>query len=162
MPLRQHKSKAWGKVDQIIEQWLKERQELLVIYYQLSHVMPFSEDQLESNEQEILANFCQILTDYVSVGHFEVFERLFAASSDNKIIAELDNEIFKRILTTTDKLISFCNKYAKSNTKKNLSIALSTLGEELARRMDLEDNLIKVYLNYTAKNPLVAPNRPAM
>ena len=63
----------WGGVSEIIDRWLEERQTVLVQYCALSE-----REQTLSDLQrgEKLRSFCQILVDYVSAGHFEVYDQL--------------------------------------------------------------------------------------
>lgn len=142
MPLRKHQDQQWETIDHIVEEWLEKRQELLVLYYHLSKTTPFAEEQYD-NDIESLTNLCQILTDYVSAGHFEVFE---------KISASIDRELGTKILDTTNLIMGFCNHHADGKNLSTLKQDLSLLGEQLALRMDLEDSLIKIYLAATEKD----------
>ena len=65
----------WGGVSEIIDRWLQERQELIVRYYDLVSVDSFPD--VEAAVQH-LRTFCQLLVDYASAGHFEVFDQLIA------------------------------------------------------------------------------------
>lgn len=69
----QNAKERWGGVHQLIDRWLKERQELLVHYCDLS-------DTARGTPSEDLAKklerLCEILVDYTSAGHFEVYEQL--------------------------------------------------------------------------------------
>ena len=64
----------WNSVSEIIERWIEERRELLVKYCELTEVTDFSDP--ENNYDAELQQFCEIMVDYVSVGHFEVFEQI--------------------------------------------------------------------------------------
>jgi len=64
----------WGGVSEIIDRWLEERQEMLVQYCALSGL-----DQAVVTDErrgEKLRGLCQILVDYVSAGHFEIYDQL--------------------------------------------------------------------------------------
>lgn len=151
MPLRKYQTHDLGETDHIVEEWLKERQELLVLYYHLAKTTPFEEDDF-ANDKELLTNFCQILTDYVSAGHFEVFEKIAAASELHDADAKsLDRALLVKILRTTNTVMAFCNKHANGTNLDSINHDLSVLGEQLAARMDLEDDLIKIYLHATDK-----------
>ena len=63
----------WGGVHQLIDRWLKERQELLVHYCDLSDT---ARDTASENLGRKLERLCQILVDYTSAGHFEIYEQL--------------------------------------------------------------------------------------
>ena len=63
----------WGGVSEIIDRWLEERQAMLVQYCALSGL---DQDLSDLQRGEKLRSFCQILVDYVSAGHFEVYDQL--------------------------------------------------------------------------------------
>jgi len=86
----------------------------------------------------------QLLVDYVSVGHFEVFYALireaeaFADGSE-----ELANAIIPSIGDTTEVILGFDEKYPSAD-HSHLDVDLSLLGEVLESRFQLEDQLISV------------------
>lgn len=119
-----------------IDGWLQERQTLLGLFYRLLKLKPFDD---ETPDADLLKEFCQILIDYTSAGHFEIFQ-LIATNN-------IENSTLKRISVSTDIFTTFNNKFSKKNFDTNeLELELSLLGEELAKRMDLEDHLICKYL----------------
>lgn len=124
-----------------IKQWLKHRQEVLVHYSQLC--------SSQRSQGEILEIFCQLLMDYVSFGHFKMFEKLAETShffqSD---IPRLDKKLLDKIALTTDITLDFNDKYTQPKSLADLPKDLSVLGENLANRMDWEDQLIKAYSNF--------------
>ena len=63
----------WGGVSEIIDRWLKERQELLVLYCNLSDISS-DPDKIERGGE--LKALCQVMVDYVSAGHFEIYDKL--------------------------------------------------------------------------------------
>ncbi len=133
-------------VDPLMKQWLKQRQDLLVLYSQLSVIKLF-----DSAEKEKLELFCQTLVDYVSIGHFKMFEKIAEFyQSYQPAAAGLDGELLNKILTTTDIILDFNDKYLELDNLETLSTDLSHLGENLAQRLDWEDGLIKTYLQFNA------------
>lgn len=152
-----------GQTDQIIDQWLQERQELLVLLYRLLKIKPFDNEALAS-EQEVLQEFCEILVDYVSAGHFEVFEKIAEANENSQSDQlGLDRELLVKILQTTVPAMDFSNQYAQPNNIQldTLEKDLSRLGEQLASRMDLEDKLIQSYHLATAHLDKIHKGRKA-
>ena len=139
----------WGRIDKIIDNWLAERQELLILLYRLLKVYPFNEEDLES-DMEMLQRFNQILIDYVSAGHFEIFEKISEASEYTNN-AGLNRDLLVNILRTTMVAMDFANKYEDIQDYSLLKKDLSKLGEALAKRMDLEDELIQTYLDATTE-----------
>ena len=62
----------WGGVSDIIDRWLQERQNALVLYCKLS-----DNDEFEPEEHgDSVRTLCQLLVDYSSAGHFEVYKQL--------------------------------------------------------------------------------------
>lgn len=147
---RKHQNQPqWEATDQIIDKWLHERQALLVQYYAVCNLNP---DTDGSFEPERLQEFCESLVDYVSAGHFEVFEKLADASAlSNAEEIKWDREDLVQILRTTMHALDFNDKYSDNTFKKSLHNDLSFLGEQLSHRLDLEDKLITSYLKATHK-----------
>ena len=133
------------KTDHSMKLWLKQRQELLVIYSQLCGI----EQPSESFEK--LQVFCQSLMDYLSIGHFKMFEKLAEAHYHlSPHTKGLDGSILQKISDTTDIALDFNDKYTDSESLEDLSEDLSVLGENLAHRMDWEDKLINTYLKLSS------------
>ena len=137
----------WHQSDVYIDRWLHNRQELLSQLYKLLQITPFEDEDLAFNSED-LSDFCSMLVDYVSCGHFEIFEKLAAADSKRDLTG-YDSKIIQGILQTTLFAVEFNNRYTKDFDQDNLKPDLSLLGEELAKRMDLEDRLINAYMQAT-------------
>ena len=122
--------------------WLAERSQLLVLYCKLSGNR--NQQQLPNNSQ--INQFCDILIDYVSAGHFEVYEKIVnSCNTYGPSSIELLEELYPQISETTDIVVDFNDKYSKSSSNgglNNLDNDLSLLGEAIARRVELEDTLI--------------------
>ena len=101
----------WGGVNDIIDKWLHERQQLLVSYCDLSGTNLFDEENVSHQEQ--VKRFCQILVDYVSAGHFEVYDQLIKEGQDfdDKVALKQAAELYDVIDNTTESLIDFNDKY---------------------------------------------------
>jgi len=132
----------WQAVDSLLQGWLRERRELLVKYAAIAATLDRDGDN--STIDGGLERLCQLLVDYVSVGHFEVFYALireaeaFADGSE-----ELANAIIPSIGDTTEVILGFDEKYPSAD-HSHLDVDLSLLGEVLESRFQLEDQLISV------------------
>jgi regulator of sigma D len=129
---------------QLITELQKERQEVWSLYSHIVDLKPFSANDKVKN---VLTRFSQLLVDYVSLGHFGVYERLLAGKERRQRILSVANAIYPEFSTTTDAAISFNDKYEnieEMNSFENLERDLSALGESLAKRVDLEDRLCEV------------------
>jgi len=135
----------WGGVSELIDRWLKERQELLVHYCDLSGESDFSQTEAL---REKFVRLCEVLVDYVSAGHFEIYEQLIQEAREfNDGGLELAAKLYPRIAQTTETALNFNDRLdGKSLTKsdvKALFAELSELGEILESRFEMEDYLIE-------------------
>jgi regulator of sigma D len=134
----------WGGVNDLIDKWLKERQDLIVKLCDLS-VKPGSSQE---NTVERLQSFCQILVDYVSVGHFEVYEQLLNEAAEfNDGGTELANKIIPQIQSSTELALNFNDRFDDIHKVddgiEGLILELDNLGKTLEDRFELEDVLIE-------------------
>jgi regulator of sigma D len=143
----------WGGVNAIIDRWLDDRQAMLVQYCSLSGL-----DQNLSDAQrgEKLRIFCQILVDYVSAGHFEVYDQLIKEGRefDDADALKEASKLYDVIDSTTEKLLDFNDKYLETDDLSSLTEDLSRLGETLEVRFTAEDRLVAVL--HTAHKDLVS------
>ena len=131
----------WGGVNSIIDRWLQERQDMLVLYCELSGL---SAESLHCGAK--LEGLCQILVDYVSAGHFEVYGRLVKEArefEDKDALKETQN-LFDIIDATTEAILDFNDKYQETDDLMTIGKDLSQLGETLANRFEAEDRMIEV------------------
>ncbi len=130
----------WQAVETLLQGWLKERREVLVKYAAIAANLERDSDKTSVDAG--VERLCQLLVDYVSVGHFEVFYELireaeaFADGSDT-----IANEIIPRIGDTTEVILGFDEKYP-TEEQVDIGADMSLLGEVLESRFELEDRLI--------------------
>jgi len=130
----------------LIDKMLSERQRMLVLFERLAGVEPYA-DELPNDG--LLQEFSQILVDYIASGHFGLYERISEGKERRRAIVNLADKLYPRIANTTQVAIEFNDVYERSNGESisgNLSNMLSKLGEELAVRIELEDQLISEML----------------
>ncbi len=141
-------SERWSGVSILIERWLKERKALLVSYCSITG----TDKQNKINYEECtsldgkLKKLCQILVDYVSVGHFEIFDNLqkeVEAFGDESVLLSID-PVFQRIQQNTEACLFFNDKCESLGNIHSLQRELSSLGEILAERFELEDKLLEI------------------
>ena len=126
----------------LIDKMLTERQRMLVLFERVAGVEPYA-DEMPNND--LLQEFSQILVDYIASGHFGLYERISEGKERRRGIVKLADELYPRIANTTQAAIEFndvCEKANGDSIGGNLSNMLSKLGEELAVRIELEDQLI--------------------
>jgi regulator of sigma D len=120
------------------------RREVWSLYCNVAELKPFSANDAVKS---LLTQFSQLLVDYVSLGHFGVYERLLAGTERRSRVLTVAKELYPEFSKTTDAAISFNDKYdnvQKIEVFEDLEQDLSVLGESLAKRIDLEDRLCEV------------------
>ncbi len=144
----------WGGSHSLIDNWLAERQQLLVNYCKLAGMSPYDSNDHALPAKADIQAFCQILMDYVSAGHFEVYDSIVKDCERNGPEGlALAKALYPRISETTDTALDFNDQYAEVNEQDLLAdfdTHLSRLGEALELRFELEDELIhNVYEKHT-------------
>jgi regulator of sigma D len=130
----------------LVSELQEERHQVWELYCKVADLKPFSHS---SETQSLLNKFSQILIDYVSLGHFGVYERLLSGTERREAVLTAANKIYPDFSKTTEAVISFNDKYDSQKHKvtvDKLESDLSTLGENLAKRIDLEDKLCRLVL----------------
>lgn len=126
----------------LIDNMLSERQRMLVLFERLAGVAPYAD---EMPNDQLLREFSQILVDYIASGHFGLYERISEGKERRRGVVQLAEELYPRIANTTQVAVEFNDVYEKMNGEAmggELNNLLSKLGEELAVRIELEDQLI--------------------
>lgn len=130
----------WARVNQVIERWLIERQEMLVSFCAISE----TEDSAEREQR--LRRLCQLLVDYVSAGHFEIYDQLVQegrAYQDRDGLKQA-GELFTVIDKTTETALDFNDKYLETDDLSALDTDLSALSDTLETRFTAEDQMINI------------------
>ncbi len=131
---------------QLVDELQAERKQLWALFCQIAEMKPFDEiDEVTP----VLMQFSEILVDYVSLGHFGLFERALSGNERRSNILQTVKQIYPSYSQTTDSVIAFNDCYddsKKVRDLKDLEKNLSQLGEELAKRMELEDQVCAVLL----------------
>jgi regulator of sigma D len=135
----------WGGVHKRIDNWLNDRQQLIVSLYKLSSARPLAHDSEPLAIQ--VERFCQLMVDYCSAGHFEIYEQLMeeARAFDDGGL-ELARELVPRLDTLTTSCVDFNDRFDEHCDLEQLAHMakdLSALGETLEERFELEDQLIE-------------------
>ncbi|WP_428241219.1 sigma D regulator [Gynuella sp.] len=136
----------WGGVNDVIDRWLNERQELLVRFCSIEGLEEFQSTPTSVSSK--IQSFFDILIDYVSAGHFEVYEKLLKqADQYNDDGRTLYDRVYPELQKNTQENLDFADKYATEElcrqNRESLSSDLSKLGEALENRFQLEDQLIE-------------------
>lgn len=130
----------------LVAKLVAERTEMLATFCRLAGIEPYLADK---PVQKLLQEFCQILVDYVAAGHFALYERIVEGKERRQEVASAAARTYLRIARTTDAALDFNDKYDCEDhctALDSLASDLSHLGEELAVRIELEDELLAAML----------------
>ena len=140
-----------GRIDQTVDELLSERQQVLVVYSQLiglgKEPMPNQATKLDA---QLLRAFCQVLVDYIALGHFEIYQRIIEGDERRQVVVDVAKEVYPAVAESTDLLVDFNDKYDDyevDSDEQALLQDLSKLGEVLAIRAELEDKILVALKN---------------
>ena len=129
------------RVEALVGRWLEERQALISAWSALQGAAPDGGDL-----PDCLEAFCEILMDYVSAGHFEVYDELIAeAERLDSLDASGSQALLERLRDTTDAAIRFndlCDNPRDPLALVLLPRELPILALELESRFQTEDRLL--------------------
>lgn len=133
----------WGGVHLLLDRWLQCRHQLVSAFQDLS-----SRPQASG---PLLEDFCAQLMDYVSAGHFEIYEQLLSearAFGDEQALS-LAAKVFPQIEASTAVMLDFNDRCDNGDCRESAGLVheLTRLGQLLEQRFELEDCLIEVLHN---------------
>lgn len=125
---------------------VKTRTETLSRFTDLANQRPFEPEQ---GVAEALQEFCQVLIDYTASAHFQLYRYITDKIERRAAVLKVADNIYPHIAQTTDEILRFNDKYEgadlledENNLLEVLDTDLSSLGEILAERIQLEDKVI--------------------
>lgn len=125
---------------------VQSRSATLSLLTELARQRPFKPDPITV---EALQDFCQALIDYTASAHFQLYRYIADRLERRTAVLEVANRVYPRIAQTTDTILRFNDKYENLASAKQveqlfsvLDTDLSDLGEALAERIQLEDEVI--------------------
>ncbi len=106
------------------------RQRLIAYLVKLNHAL---DQDLPDLAQALLQRFCESLVDYLSAGHFNVFQRVSLAADE-----------YAAIEATTQLALCFNDRYgeALSIDSGEVKLSLEHLAQVLGSRFELEDDVL--------------------
>ncbi len=147
-----------GGSNQLVDAWLNARRHLLVSYYELIGIKPARGTLTALNEQA-LDNFCHTLVDYLSTGHFGMYERIIKdLQGDSPLVAAA--HLYPALESNTERMMQLYDSHLQQAITDDNCVdfqqALSEVGETLASRFSLEDKLIQMAWDNKLVSPPVA------
>ncbi|MBN2700301.1 MAG: Rsd/AlgQ family anti-sigma factor [Methylothermaceae bacterium] len=126
----------------MIEELLRERKQMWALYWEVAELQPY--ERHKESLDKILNRFCQILIDYISLGHFGIYQYLLNGTERRRKVLEAAEKLYPAISETAEAALDFNDRYEKAQLTdpERLARELSQLGEALASRIELEDQLI--------------------
>jgi regulator of sigma D len=118
----------------------------------LAGLKPYDDEHHRTSARDMLQRFCQLLVDYIAACHFGIYERIASGKERRREIAQLAEDLYPRISETTALALDFNDKYDTIDSYEltaSFAPDLSSLGEELAARIELEDQLISRMLTWS-------------
>lgn len=143
----------------LIENMLDERRQMLVLLWELYRQ---SSDEPDADFYDNLNQFLNVLVDYISAGHFGLYQRIADGNERRQPVLRTAEQTYPRISETTNAALEFSEKYEnpESHHADELINDLSRLGEEIATRIELEDQLILAMLGDDYPIPEAAASVP--
>ena len=148
---------GWTLVDDMVRRWMQQRIELTQDFEAV-----VSPSLTTGNNKELsshIRRFCQTLVDYVSAGHFEVYNELITEArefNDGSLGTGID--LYHAIEQSTDLAVAFNDKFEQLDHSRSLLAdlpeCLANLGKTLNSRFELEDHLIAAV--HECHRPMVA------
>ncbi len=135
----------WQRIESLVNHWLEERRRLLYLLCAVRGIRGLTFDGVPVHYR--VQQFCQVLMDYISAGHFEVYRELISkARAFNSENAEQVGRILQLLEDSTDEALTFNEDFASPEScdaqLDSLALRLSNLLEKLEERFALEDQLI--------------------
>lgn len=132
------RSQAREKLDALVSS----RATTLTLLADLAGRRPF---EPEPEMDKALRRFCEALIDYTASAHFQLYRYLADNRERRQSVLAIADELYPKIVETTDKILRFNDKYENmsiDNSVEFLAVDLSNLGECIAERIQLEDQVI--------------------
>jgi len=138
---------------QTIQALREERQSTLSIFCSMTGVS--NPEQAAGELADIspagLQDFLNHMVDYLAMGHFTIYQRIVEGTERRGAVKEVAQRVYASIGETTDVMVEFNDKYehfdGADSDQAALKDDLSKLGEMLAIRGDLEDELLDALSN---------------
>ncbi|MFK3707952.1 sigma D regulator [Klebsiella sp. NPDC088457] len=143
-----------GGSNKLVDRWLHVRKHLLVAYYKLVGLKPGKESFMRLNEKA-LDNFCQSLVDYLSSGHFSIYERILGEmEGDTPLLAA--TKLYPQLEANTQQIMDYYDSCLENaidhDNYLEFQQALSDIGEALEARFALEDKLIALAVSHNQED----------
>lgn len=134
---------------ELADKLVTQRNAMLVVFWRLAGLEPFGPEPSIAVAQKDIQEYCQLLVDYIATGHFVLYDRIINGTERRKTVSELAERLYPRISEVTDTALDFNDKYDCGNhceITDSFKGDLSRIGERLALRAELEDELLSAMI----------------
>lgn len=141
--MNQHRQERRVHSHHAIDELVASRTDMLTLYSQLADHQPFVDDR---EIPVLFKKFCEVLVDYTANAHFHLYKYIAENNERRRAVQEIANVTYPRITETTQSIVNFNDKYdddLDNISLESLKDDLSTLGEILADRIELEDKVVQ-------------------
>lgn len=133
----------WQRIEALVQEWLRERQQLLYLLCTIRGLRSAGHGPVAERVQE----FCEVLMDYISAGHFEIYRELAReARCFQRDNPQMTRSIMRRLEESTDEALAFNDDFdTEEHIRALVDVLPQRLGdllEKLEERFALEDQLI--------------------
>ena len=138
-----------GGSNELVDHWLHSRKHLLVAYYNMVGMKPNKESHTALDEKA-LDTFCQSLVDYLSSGHFNIYNRIMSKLEDENPSSDV-TQIYSKLEQNTQKIMDLYDSHLENaidaDDWSQFQQVLSQVGELLETHFSLEDKLITLAID---------------
>ena len=138
-----------GGSNELVDHWLHARKHLLVAYYNMVGIKPNKESHTALDEKA-LDTFCQSLVDYLSSGHFNIYNRIMSKLEDENPSTGI-TQIYSKLEQNTQKIMDLYDSHLENaidaDDWSQFQQVLSQVGELLETHFSLEDKLITLAID---------------
>ena len=130
----------------IIESLIKSRTETLTQYKDVMSYKPF---EMNDTLQEVLEDFCESVVDYSAKAHFNLYNYLEDKKERRQSVLKIADSVYPQLVDNTQKILDFHDRYNSDVSAVDydkLEGCLNSVGELLADRINLEDDVISALL----------------
>jgi regulator of sigma D len=156
----------WGGVHRLIDRWLEARHEMLVAFMELKEAC---DAEIESVTKARIDGFSELLMDYISAGHFEIYPQLRreAEEFNDRPALAIADKLLQRLEMSTQLVLDFDNDYSTPTRCQHylyrLPAWLERLNKGLAQRFALEDELIaRLHAEHSPSSTAAASSSAAL
>ncbi len=140
--------KQWCGYSDIIDYWLRMRQDLILTYSKVAGLLCDRNKECLPTEEHLNAFYASLI-DYISAGHFKIYEMVMERWSTRGFSTNTEiDALYQGITETTSPLLSFNDKYSDIPLEEGQFITfdqdISRVGEIMELRFEQEDKLIKI------------------